>query len=143
MRPDASVSLTKSMLQRCSGRVGHGQRDARHAGEPLAPPAAHRQAFGAIQPVELLVIQGVPVALQQDVQPPVAVARPLRRVCPQPLAERIVGDTRARVSRRRPRHPHHPTRAAFAETQIRPQPLHRRTPDHRRHHFFALSAFNA
>ncbi len=44
-----------------------------HAQSPLATAAApHRQSFLAVDPEQLLMIQLMPLAPQQDVQPPIS-----------------------------------------------------------------------
>ena len=72
------------------GRQRRLHRPAR-ADRPLAPaPPAHRQPLLAVDPLDPLPVDGMALAPEQHVQPPVAEAPPLLGQGLQPLAQRAV-----------------------------------------------------
>src|SRR5262249_5400362 len=106
------------------------------AADPLARPAANRQALLAAEPRDPLVVDDDPLPAQHRQQAPVPEAWPLRRDRPQACPNLLVAASSPSVAGRGPADPHHPTRPPLRERIALPQRGDGFPPRGGRHEFF-------
>src|SRR5882672_5944977 len=141
-RPSASASETRSMLQ---SLVRPGRRvevQAPRGSDALADATAHGEPLRSVDAVDELVVDGPALPLEQFVQHPIAVARPVAGELAEVLAQLRILDRHALVAAGRTRQLDDAACAALAHLEVRLEKTRSLAACGGGYHFFAFTAFS-